>query len=199
EIVIATSVERVWSGAAATRARRGRRMLPAGPTHPPGAGTISMRRGGRAVECGGLENRWPVTPARGFESLPLRHPRTPADALDPDLPFVALSIQPRLHRLTSRLPHAQPSHSAKGERSEEHTSELQSRENLVCRLLLEKKKKAGPRGERRATKPAPQALSRARYRVDRLPARLRCRPNPGPLPLRASTHVAVAALTQPHA
>src|SRR5690606_39921499 len=26
-------------------------------------------------------------------------------------------------------------------RSEEHTSELQSRENLVCRLLLEKKKK----------------------------------------------------------
>src|SRR5690606_41762159 len=28
-----------------------------------------------------------------------------------------------------------------GSRSEEHTSELQSRENLVCRLLLEKKKK----------------------------------------------------------
>src|SRR5690606_39311374 len=29
----------------------------------------------------------------------------------------------------------------KGKRSEEHTSELQSRENLVCRLLLEKKKR----------------------------------------------------------
>src|SRR6266511_5765727 len=29
----------------------------------------------------------------------------------------------------------------RAERSEEHTSELQSRENLVCRLLLEKKKK----------------------------------------------------------
>src|SRR5690606_39603320 len=28
-----------------------------------------------------------------------------------------------------------------GVRSEEHTSELQSRENLVCRLLLEKKKR----------------------------------------------------------
>src|SRR5690606_40719920 len=27
-----------------------------------------------------------------------------------------------------------------GDRSEEHTSELQSRENIVCRLLLEKKK-----------------------------------------------------------
>src|SRR3989304_2058597 len=29
-------------------------------------------------------------------------------------------------------------------RSEEHTSELQSRLHLVCRLLLEKKKKEGP-------------------------------------------------------
>src|SRR5690606_39776656 len=29
-----------------------------------------------------------------------------------------------------------------GDRSEEHTSELQSRENLVCRLLLEKKDRA---------------------------------------------------------
>src|SRR5690606_41056330 len=41
-----------------------------------------------------------------------------------------------------------PTHKNKNElkkvllqRSEEHTSELQSRENLVCRLLLEKKKK----------------------------------------------------------
>src|SRR6266511_5638591 len=38
-----------------------------------------------------------------------------------------------LRRLDQRRP-ASP-------RSEEHTSELQSRENLVCRLLLEKKKK----------------------------------------------------------
>src|SRR5947209_15774827 len=30
-------------------------------------------------------------------------------------------------------------------RSEEHTSELQSRQYLVCRLLLEKKKKKKPR------------------------------------------------------
>src|SRR3989475_6416535 len=29
-------------------------------------------------------------------------------------------------------------------RSEEHTSELQSQSNLVCRLLLEKKKMSGP-------------------------------------------------------
>src|SRR2546427_8252353 len=31
--------------------------------------------------------------------------------------------------------------SARKDRSEEHTSELQSQSNLVCRLLLEKKKK----------------------------------------------------------
>src|SRR5436309_10018184 len=37
----------------------------------------------------------------------------------------------------SRFPPPVSRHS----RSEEHTSELQSRENLVCRLLLEKKKK----------------------------------------------------------
>src|SRR2546429_7325682 len=33
-----------------------------------------------------------------------------------------------------------PNHFARGGRSEEHTSELQSRLHLVCRLLLEKKK-----------------------------------------------------------
>src|SRR5690606_41298778 len=35
-----------------------------------------------------------------------------------------------------------------GQRSEEHTSELQSRENLVCRLLLEKKKNEQQNTER---------------------------------------------------
>src|SRR2546427_5353365 len=34
-----------------------------------------------------------------------------------------------------------PLHETFGLRSEEHTSELQSQSNLVCRLLLEKKKK----------------------------------------------------------
>src|SRR5690606_41335561 len=43
---------------------------------------------------------------------------------------------PRSSRTCSR-PRDDPVRS----RSEEHTSELQSRENLVCRLLLEKKKK----------------------------------------------------------
>src|SRR5690606_24895913 len=42
-----------------------------------------------------------------------------------------------LRRLRSRLDAAIPMIGVGG-RSEEHTSELQSRENLVCRLLLEK-------------------------------------------------------------
>src|SRR2546426_2342271 len=47
----------------------------------------------------------------------------------------------------ARFPDEQPGEGnrddAEGERSEEHTSELQSPCNLVCRLLLEKKKNAG--------------------------------------------------------
>src|ERR1035437_10392842 len=38
-------------------------------------------------------------------------------------------------------------------RSEEHTSELQSRQYLVCRLLLEKKKKHGVKGASLASIP----------------------------------------------
>src|SRR3989475_5303508 len=49
------------------------------------------------------------------------------------------------HREVARIPGAQPLDQVdllEGvHRSEEHTSELQSQSNLVCRLLLEKKKK----------------------------------------------------------
>src|SRR3712207_7337607 len=45
-------------------------------------------------------------------------------------------VQPRLG-----IPRHGPRRRLRGERSEEHTSELQSRQYLVCRLLLEKKKK----------------------------------------------------------
>src|SRR3712207_7239003 len=51
-----------------------------------------------------------------------------------------------VHATTSRVPatenHAGSSRATS--RSEEHTSELQSRQYLVCRLLLEKKKKTQP-------------------------------------------------------
>src|SRR3712207_7874929 len=54
------------------------------------------------------------------------------------------------HDLAERLVHPHQAHYAfripgfpdQPERSEEHTSELQSRQYLVCRLLLEKKKQS---------------------------------------------------------
>src|SRR2546422_5943629 len=57
------------------------------------------------------------------------------DLADPDSRFGA-SSQHRVLVTTSGLEH----HSHVARRSEEHTSELQSRLHLVCRLLLEKKK-----------------------------------------------------------
>src|SRR2546427_8744905 len=58
------------------------------------------------------------------------HEREVRLALELELP---LQFPQRRHE----LPRARQIH-----RSEEHTSELQSQSNLVCRLLLEKKKKA---------------------------------------------------------
>src|SRR5258707_9741509 len=46
-----------------------------------------------------------------------------------------------------------------GERSEEHTSELQSRQYLVCRLLLEKKKSRKKHNERETNKDGCGALT----------------------------------------
>src|SRR3712207_7643979 len=52
--------------------------------------------------------------------------------------------------------HPQEAFAANASRSEEHTSELQSRQYLVCRLLLEKKKPS--------TSPSPSA-TRTSHRV----------------------------------
>src|SRR5690554_913985 len=48
---------------------------------------------------------------------------------------------PEQHRNTENTARMRPLFKAWYARSEEHTSELQSRPHLVCRLLLEKKKK----------------------------------------------------------
>src|SRR5260370_31312775 len=48
----------------------------------------------------------------------------------------------KIARVVSRIPRSPPGRSCP--RSEEHTSELQSHLNIVCRLLLEKKKKKTP-------------------------------------------------------
>src|SRR2546430_12681852 len=49
-------------------------------------------------------------------------------------PMFSCSFRVRISAVTSIF-------MSRNERSEEHTSELQSQSNLVCRLLLEKKKK----------------------------------------------------------
>src|SRR2546427_2290119 len=56
-------------------------------------------------------------------------------------------IWAKTDRYVGKILHIEPGHVLslqyhnKKDRSEEHTSELQSQSNLVCRLLLEKKKK----------------------------------------------------------
>src|SRR5690606_41248784 len=80
-----------------------------------------------------------VDRALGRSAGAIDHRRAPDDQpLEGTLPLSRLPRRRRRRRLAlregrrrDRQPHG---------RSEEHTSELQSRENLVCRLLLEKKK-----------------------------------------------------------
>src|SRR5438874_7226318 len=59
-------------------------------------------------------------------------------------------LQKKEARATEKLTETELRHAV---RSEEHTSELQSRRDLVCRLLLEKKKTI--RAIRTASRPAP--------------------------------------------
>src|SRR2546430_9719117 len=62
--------------------------------------------------------------------------RSPTATLDGIRRLASWKLDDHVRRLHHRDgPHP------RGERSEEHTSELQSQSNLVCRLLLEKKKK----------------------------------------------------------
>src|SRR5688572_31064229 len=104
------------------------------------------------------------------------------------LPRTASSFSPRsLHQWQSATP-----------RSEEHTSELQSQSNLVCRLLLEKKKTPPPAASplapaRPLAAPAPARAPAPAFspfeapledRTDPdLPAVARATPAPAPTPL----------------
>src|SRR2546427_8805736 len=83
--------------------------------------------------------------------VPVQRPATMGSRkrrLSASLPWCAMaSTAPSVsiwHRLNARLDDFHISSTAVDTsvgRSEEHTSELQSQSNLVCRLLLEKKKK----------------------------------------------------------
>src|SRR2546430_4043451 len=75
-------------------------------------------------------------------------------------------------------------------RSEEHTSELQSQSNLVCRLLLEKKKElrtAGYRPPRNGRSGRSSRSPRNAHAPPR-PARHRPGPAPGPPPCVLRSH-----------
>src|SRR5699024_12730038 len=61
-------------------------------------------------------------------SIPTAAAHTPASTASPAAPIATSTSTPA------------PTSNARSSRSEEHTSELQSRFELVCRLLLEKKK-----------------------------------------------------------
>src|SRR2546427_8797706 len=80
------------------------------------------------------------TPAQ----LPLPAIKAPR-ASPPTMP-TALAPARLAAEAPGRKPHIAwaPAPSAPRLRSEEHTSELQSQSNLVCRLLLEKKKSSSP-------------------------------------------------------
>src|SRR5690606_40990213 len=89
-----------------------------------------------------LGDRFGVAAAVGLPLTRWRHGAT-RHAKSPTVASGALRFP--LPSLWDALPvlyvaKAWPSGSQRPGRSEEHTSELQSRENLVCRLLLEKKK-----------------------------------------------------------
>src|SRR5690606_41524716 len=92
--------------------------------------------------------RLPLPTRRSSDLLRPRPPlpaRPRADrGVSGDRLHVARRVRPArprlLHQGPARLPPAPPQLRERSLRSEEHTSELQSRENLVCRLLLETKK-----------------------------------------------------------
>src|SRR5260370_24811419 len=75
--------------------------------------------------------RWPPSGSRRVRHSPT--PRTSISCADLSI-LRSSSIVPKASTTPSTC-------SQDRERSEEHTSELQSHLNLVCRLLLEKKKK----------------------------------------------------------
>src|SRR3989454_1645167 len=57
------------------------------------------------------------------------------------LSVTSLSVRGHTYPIEGTIDSLETIHKGRGNRSEEHTSELQSPCNLVCRLLLEKKKK----------------------------------------------------------
>src|SRR5690606_41703151 len=84
---------------------------------------ISPSAASSSPTCRSSSRRWSPASRSGRSSTP------------------ASTRPPRRSSARASTTSASPPRGLRAWRSEEHTSELQSRENLVCRLLLEKKKK----------------------------------------------------------
>src|SRR2546430_9698952 len=86
---------------------------------------------------------FPYTTLFRSRALPLRHHEHPPPMIVPL--FAVLVLQTPYQQpgaIKNPAESSPPTGDTVGYRSEEHTSELQSQSNLVCRLLLEKKKKS---------------------------------------------------------
>src|SRR3712207_8310494 len=75
------------------------------------------------------------------DALPISHPRAEHHGNPRNRPELRSLVIPAQTDLAVTAKGQVDREGKKAERSEEHTSELQSRQYLVCRLLLEKKKK----------------------------------------------------------
>src|SRR2546430_5367396 len=106
---------------------------------------------------------------RIFFFLMIRRP--PRSTLFPTRRSSDLQVAQPVAGCRREIPDRQPAH----RRSEEHTSELQSQSNLVCRLLLEKKKKSDsttvPLSSRYHRRPFAIQPSRAEIRLVCTPIR----------------------------
>src|SRR5574341_1907377 len=94
---------------------------------------------------------------------PPRHSHGDPTSLPPHERLTDLAVVPREKPHTGAAAREQPR--ASPVRSEEHTSELQSPTNLVCRLLLEKKKKRQNKNEYRVIRKTTMNLIKHRHNI----------------------------------
>src|SRR5204862_2213016 len=109
-------------------------LSPSASSHPPPPPTLSSLS---------LHDALPISlrrKSRGLQSISRKlsriAPRMRNFAYDPNC-----TCFPRSNLCNASINPTTPAWTRSSKRSEEHTSELQSRRDLVCRLLLEKKKK----------------------------------------------------------
>src|SRR3989440_12047889 len=111
-----------------------------------GFALLSSRSVTRIVEQQANERGQDVaTHVASVVGLYLRERRREAEALAQSPAVVRAALDGSQQAISRRLPQLDtPTLEQMFNRSEEHTSELQSRSDLVCRLLLEKKKMPPP-------------------------------------------------------